>query len=154
MQKEINVPKLDHDSLMKERFNVRVTENGRLERLIVASLISHMAEKGFCVTGVWDGEDFHKANDAKSAMEAIFSLSDEASLRFVLAEGFDREKHESNRVITVRNPNAYAPNERGVFLVIGNGEDIISDYNFSPDDKDGFDAAMKEHSVENFKRLD
>lgn len=154
MLKEIKVPQLDHDAMMLERFRTHVTENGHLERLIVASLISHMAEKGFLVTGVWDGEDFHEANNAKSAMEAVFSLSDEASLRFVLAEGFDREKHEKQRVITVKNRNAYAPKEHGVLLVIGNGEDIISDYNYFKEDSDGFDAAMKEYSVENFKRLD
>ncbi len=153
MPKEINVPKLDHDAKMLKEFGRQVSQDGLLERRIVAALIARMAEKGFRITGVWDGEEWEKADTAKEAMEFIFNL-DEASLRFVLAEGFDREKHESERFITNRGGNAYAPKEHGVLLVLGNGIDVISDWGFFKDDYDGFNKAMEEFTAEDFTRLD
>lgn len=148
MPKQIETPDLDHDAKMLKEFGHKVSQEGKLERRIVAGLVAHMATKGFRITGVWDGEEWEKANTAKEAMEFIFNL-DEASLRFVPTAGFDREKHEKDRVVTSRN--AYAPNEHGVFLVLGNGVDIISDWNYFKDDKDGFNAAMESFKSEDFE---
>jgi hypothetical protein len=150
MAKQLENIQLDHDAMMLEKFGHKVSQDGKLERRIVAGLVAHMETKGFRVTGVWDGEEWEKADTAKQAMEFIFNL-DEASLRFVPAEGFDREKHESERVITNRGGNAYAPKEHGVFLVLGNGIDIISDWNYNKNDSDGFNAAMESFNAEDFE---
>jgi len=139
MLNSIQVPNLDHDAMMSKEFNHKITPNGAMERRIVAALIAHMAERGFLIIGVWDGEEWEKADTAKEAMEFIFNL-DDCSLRFVKAEGFDREAHEKTRDFDSRN--AYAANEHGVYLVLGNNLDIISDWNYFNDDSDGFNAAM------------
>lgn len=145
MGKHIEVPELEHDRKMAEEFGHKVSQYGKLERRITAALISHLEQKGFRVTGVWDGEAWEKADTAKEAMEFIFNL-DESSLRFVTAEGFDRDKHEKTR----KGRNAFAKNERGVFLVLGNGIDIISDWNYHKDDSDGFNKAMEEFNAEDY----
>ena len=148
MSKPIRVPNLDRDLEMTEKFGLKISQNGKLERRIVAALIAHMEQKGFRVTGVWDGEVWEKADTAKEAMEFIFNL-DESSLRFVPSAGFNRDKHESERAITSRN--AYAPKEHGVFLVLGNGIDIISDWNYFKNDRDGFNAAMEKFNAEDYE---
>jgi hypothetical protein len=124
--------------------------NGRVERRIVAALIQHMAKRGFRVSSVWDGEerttvgrDFASIADvAAYAMEAIFNL-DEASLRFMLAALPD-EQPEANE------PNRFTPSEHGVLLILGNGVDVVSDWNFYSDDHDGFNAAMNAFDAEAF----
>lgn len=146
MAKTIKVPALDHDAKMLKEFGHKVTPNGRLERRIIAALIAHLKRNGFSVVGVWDGEEFTKASNAKEAMEAIFNL-DEASLR-VITEGFNREEHEKTR--NFKSRNAFADNEHGILLVLGNGVDIISDWNYFKDDRDGFNAAMDAFDAEEF----
>jgi hypothetical protein len=119
----IVVPVLDHDAMMLERFGTTVTATGHLERRIVAALIGHMLRAGFQVHSVHDGEvttRIRADNPPKEAMELIFNL-DEASLRFYKTN--PRESH-------------------GVLLVLGNGCDILSDWNYFDDDRDGFNAAM------------
>jgi len=148
MPKLIEVPELDIDRVSLESFGRKVSQDGKLERRIVTALISHMQDNGFRITGVWDGEAWEKADTAKQAMEFIFNL-DDCSLRFVKSEGFDREKHESKRQLN--QGNAYAPNEHGVYLVLGNGVDIISDWNYFKDDKDGFGKAMEEFKPEDYE---
>jgi len=101
-----------------------------LERRIVAGLIAHVERAGFKLHSVFDGEKTTRTRDAKSAMELIFNL-DEASLRFFKSERFAAGWH-------------------GVLLVLGNGEDIVSDWNYFADDRDGFNAAMDAFNVEQF----
>lgn len=132
MKTRVSVPALDHDKMMAERFNHKVSADGYLERRIVAALICHMDRHGFHVHSVYDGEEetrFERetAKQPKSAMELIFNL-DEASLRFV-------------RKTDTRKGNA--ADWHGVLLILGNGEDIISDWNFYDGDRDGFNAAME-----------
>jgi len=123
------VPALDHDAMMLARFGQAVGPSGRLERRIVANLIAHMEEAGFRADRVFDGEDDVHVIDMKSAMELIFNL-DEATLWF-FKEGAPHKTH-------------------GVFLVLGNGCDIVSDWSYSDRDGDGFDAAMRAFEPEEF----
>jgi hypothetical protein len=116
------VPELEHDAMMAREFGQKVGERGRTERRVVATLCALMLERGWVPVAVWDGERLEKTTDAKSAMEFIFNL-DEASLRFAKPS----------------NPK----NWHGVLLVLGNGEDIVSDWNYSRDDADGFNADME-----------
>lgn len=112
-------PALDHDAMMKERFNCDVRPEGRLERRVVFNLIAHLERAGFAVAGVHDGDEFTECADAKAAMELIFNL-EEASLCM---------KNTSGK-------------QHGILLILGNGLDIASDWNYSEGDPDGFDAAM------------
>lgn len=118
-QKIVTVPALDHDAMMLKRFGREVGACGKLERGIVYALCKHLIAAGFAIKGVWDGEVFEKAETPKAAMEFIFNL-DEASLRITKGK-----------------------REHGVLLILGNGEDVISDYNYSEGDSDGFRAAME-----------
>lgn len=123
MVKRIAVPTLEIDREMLTKYGRKVSPTGRLERRIVATLIAHLATKGFELHSVYDGEVETKVHQTKGAMELVFNL-DEASLRFHPYPGDMTKWH-------------------GVLLVMGNGEDIISDWNYSQGDADGFNAAME-----------
>lgn len=120
-------PALDHDALMKRKFGHDVKPHGRLERRIVANLIARLAANQFQLLYVDDGEEYSVVGDAKSAMELIFNL-DEAKLG-------------------VGKPGTPA---HWIYLVLGNGIDIISDYSYTRNDPDGFKAVMDEFDTEEF----
>jgi hypothetical protein len=122
----VKTPSLDHDAMMKKRFGHEVSATGRRERRIVANLIAHMEREGWKVQGVHDGDGFDKAADMKAAMELIFNL-DLARLYF--EKGSD---------------------EHGVLLVLGNDMDIVSDWSYSENDADGFNAAMEKFNVDQY----
>jgi hypothetical protein len=115
----LSVPVLAHDVMMQKEFGTVVSTNGKLERRIVWALCQNLKARGWSVHTVWDGEELTRVSTPKEAMELIFNL-DEASLRFTK----DGKKLH------------------GVLLILGNGEDIISDWNYSVADADGFDADM------------
>lgn len=121
----VAVPALDHDAMMASRFGTQVSVRGRMERRIVANLIAHLERAGFAPLAVYDGEDYTKVADAKAAMELIFDL-DEASLR-------------------ITRPGTEI--EHGILLVLGEGEDIICDWNYTEGDPDGFNAAVEAFDV-------
>ncbi len=123
-RKEVEVPELEHDAMMLARFGHRVSANGRIERRIVAALVAHLAAHGFQPVKVWDGEEEITATDTKAVMELVFNL-DEASVHFARPDGFSH----------------------AVLLVLGNGEDIVSDWNYTRGDTDGFSAAMDAFDV-------
>lgn len=125
----VEAPDLDHDKMMLERFSHMLSENGKLERFIVANLFAHLAEHDFYPRAIWDGEDVEKVSTAKEAMEFIFNL-DEVSVR--VAKGAKRAKGESRH---------------GILLVLGEGVDIVADWNYLADDSDGFNACMEAFDV-------
>ena len=120
-------PALDHDKMMLKLYGVSVSDRGRRERKIVSALVDHLNAAGFRVTGVWDGEGFEKATTGKKAMEFIFNL-DESRL-------YVQKKGKKGR-------------EHNVLLIGGNGVDIISDWNYTEGDPDGFSAAMNAFNPE------
>ena len=125
----MKTPQLKHDKMMLEKYGTKVSASGRVERRIVAGLIEHLILSGFTLHSVFDGEEETSVSTAQEAMELIFNL-DEASLRFYKEP----------------NPDQW----HGILLVVGNGEDIISDWNYFFDDRDGFNAAMDQFVVELF----
>jgi hypothetical protein len=127
MTTPVNVPALDIDALMLNKYGRKLTANGVLERRIVANLIAHLEEAGFKVSSLFDSEEETPVADMKAAMELIFNL-DEAWLRFANKNG----------------------GTHTVFLVLGNGEYIISDWNFYRDDGDGFNKAMEAFDVDKY----
>lgn len=68
-------------------------------------------------------------------MELIFNL-DEVSLRFI--------------PVSCSQLKSKAEYEHGVLLVLGNGCDIVSDWNYTEGDPDGFSAAMDKFNAEDY----
>ena len=99
----------------------------KLERRIVKGLVEHLKAAGFELMGLNDGEEEIETTDLKEAMEHIFNL-DESHIYFKSPAG---QKH-------------------WIFLVHGNGVDIISDYGV-PKVSDGFDEAMDAFDPEQFE---
>lgn len=128
----MRVPTLDIDRKMLNKYGRKVSPNGRIERRIVAALIAHMEAQDFLVTTVFDGEETTGVSGAKEAMELIFNL-DEASLRFQYHKNGDRKRPMFK--------------QHGVLLILGNGEDIISDWNYMLGDHDGFNLAIQAFDV-------
>lgn len=98
------------------------------ERSIVWNLCRHLNKHGFKAVAVYDGDDMVEVSDTLGAMELIFNL-DQASLR-VRKTGFA---------------------EHGILLILGNGNeglDLITDWNYSEDNLDGFGAAMEAFDVD------
>jgi len=131
----LQVPSLDHDAMMLKRFGSVVDPDMARERRIVHFLIQHLAAAGFSPSTVYDGEEETRVADGKGAMELIFNL-DEASLRF-------RRSDDAK----MTSPTGL---EHGVLLILGNGVDIVSDWNYEDGDPDGFNAAMETFDVEAF----
>lgn len=127
-------PVLAHDKMMEKKYGQKINSNGKLERRIVWNLCKHLNTKGFMVTAVDDDGQtiFLRSKNplirAKSAMEHIFNLDD--SLVY-----FRSQDHST---------------EHWVRLVLGNGEDIISDFNYFEGDADGFNAAMEAFDVNDY----
>lgn len=103
-------------------------EHTKIERKMVASLIPFLEGHGFNLNSVHDGEEeeFYTDQDAdtrlRNAMNLIFNL-DLAYLFFT-----------NNQQVFHR-----------VDIVLGNdGWDCISDWRYSVDDKDGFNALMQQ----------
>lgn len=135
---KIQAPALDCDALMLNKYGRGVSPQGKLERRIVAALIAHVLSAGFKLHSVNDGDEITPVSTAKEAMELIFNL-DEASLRFYKGG----RKGETQDALS-------ADDWHGVLLVLGNGIDIVSDWNYSTGDADGFNATMDSFDPEQF----
>lgn len=117
-----DVPKLEIDAriaAIRREPTVMLTARQKLERKIAWNVLHHVVKAGFELRGVYDGEEYTKVSTPLEAMEQIFDL-DEASVR-VRKPGF--KEHE-------------------ILLILGNGEDIVSDWTYTDGDPDGFSAAM------------
>jgi hypothetical protein len=120
-----NAPDLELDKVLyKDR---TMPPHVRRERRIVWNLIKYLAESGWNVVKVYDGDEYTKTPDPKSALEVIFNL-DDAQVGF---------KQES---ITSRT--------HYVKLVLGNDLDIISDWNYTLGDPDDFNVVMSKFDAE------
>jgi hypothetical protein len=93
--------------------------NNKIERAIITALIPFMQGAGFKLVCVFDGEELVKVKTAEEAIDAAFAV-DESRIMFKANDG---ETH-------------------GVLLILGNGEDVISDWSYSEGDPDGFDKHM------------
>lgn len=76
-----------------------------VERYIVETLIDRALAEGWKLDSVFDSEEYIKTRTREKALDAIFAV-DESTVRFT--------KDDSPL--------------RGVFIVLGNGCDVISDY--------------------------
>lgn len=96
------------------------------ERAAVRRLLDHLAKDGWAVKGVLDGGDeIVKTDTTDAVLEVVFAV-DEASIRIVKGRAKDGPTH-------------------GVLIVLGNADDgseVVSDWSYSKDDADGFNATM------------
>ena len=105
-----------------------MTANQAYERRIVWNLIHQLQAAGFEITGVDDGGELTaRGNNPLAAMEVIFDL-DRATLLVRKGEEI----------------------EHGIVLVTGNAGDIISDWNYFADDRDGFRRIMDAFEPEDY----
>lgn len=89
----------------------------RLEHAIVRLLVRELSKDGFKLHSVYDGGDYLTTRTLRAAMDAVFAVS-ESTLRFARAGEY----------------RLY-----GVLLIVGNGEDVLSDWSC---DLGPFSAAM------------
>ena len=82
---------------------------GKFEHAIVKALVYKLAAAGFVPVKVWDGGEYVEARTADEVIDAAFSV-DEATIHFA-PQGA---------------PEKWG--RFGVFVVPGNGADIISDF--------------------------
>lgn len=108
--KHVDVPELEHDRMMEEKYHHKVGANGKLERRIVAALCRDLAEKGWVPDMLDDGDtkvhiEVAPIDATKAMMEELFNR-DETWVRF---------GHKTETACWVR-------------FILGSGVDIISDY--------------------------
>lgn len=120
-----NAPALKLDKVLYK--NQPMPPHVRRARRIVWNLFNHLLTHGkWRVARVFDGEENPLVNSSKDALEIIFNLDD----CWVGFKQLDKSKTHCVR------------------LVLGNDLDVISDWNYSEGDPDGFDAAMEKFDAE------
>ena len=119
-----------------------------LERRIVRAMIRHLKAAGWSVVSVYNGDDTAYPRTEARVMEEVFSV-DEVSLRFIATgalEAHDGERGIGGLVpVERRYENDWGPDNmpvHGVLLILGNGCDVVSDWNYTEGDPDGFAKAM------------
>jgi hypothetical protein len=127
------------------------TQRIATEKRIVRGLIRAMSKAGWTVSNVFNGEEHVFPKTQEQAVDAVFEV-DEASLRFVKADqlaGHDKDRKVPKRPFRQESEDEWSRGgdwwdgtEHGVLLVLGNGFDIISDWNYTDGDPDGFNAVM------------
>ena len=114
-----DVPALDIDKLMLEQYKHAVGPHGILERRVAWNMLCTLEDAGFGSFRLNDGEEWNKCETKKDVMELLFNL-DEA---WITCRKNGGKRHT-------------------IFMVLGNGTDILCDYSYSEDDADGFNATL------------
>lgn len=122
-----NAPDLDIDKVLYNRGRPMLP-HVRREWRIVWNLIKHLNASGWAVVKVYDGDEYTHTVSEKQALEVIFNLDD-------AQVGFKKEGPTKTHYVK---------------LVLGNDLDIISDWNYSEGDPDGFNAVMEKFDAEVF----
>jgi len=89
----------------------------------VRRLLNFLKRNGWLVSGVWDGEEMEHPATVLETLALVFNL-DESSIRMSKDGG---------------------KTDHGILIVLGNardGSEVVSDWNYSEGDADGFDALM------------
>jgi hypothetical protein len=120
-----NAPALKIDAILYG--HQPMPAQARLERRVVWNLLRHLASAGFAVASVESDESVDVAS-SESAMEQIFNLDD--------------------CWVTFRK-GGKGP-YRSVYLVLGNGLDVVSDWRYAPGDADRFNAAIERFDPDQF----
>lgn len=95
----------------------------------VRRVLNLVKRGGFSIIGLWDGETMETPKTTEAALGIVFNL-DEISVR------------------VNRDPNGdpeWGKGTHGILLVLGNasdGSEVVSDWNYTDGDADGFNALM------------
>lgn len=130
-----------------------------LERRILRALLKHLLAEGWQCAAVYDNERTSYPRDDAETEQLVFNL-DEASVRFMRSADVPsfhaRRKVEASGPVRSREANDWGAQRdvmHGVLLVLGNGVDLISDWNFTEGDRDGFNKAMDAFDAESASAL-
>jgi hypothetical protein len=99
--------------------DAEVSASLRVEQRIVRRLCRELKKAGYLPDSVWDGGEYVKARTARDVIGAVFAVSS-ATIHFDRGRGANGHSH-------------------GVFVVLGNGVDCLSDWHIG--DK-AFDAVV------------
>lgn len=80
----------------------------QLEKKIVRRVIRSLRVAGYLATQVWNGDEYVKVFTEQETLDAVFAV-DDATVHFDGGKGDNNWAH-------------------GVYFVLGNGRDVISDY--------------------------
>jgi hypothetical protein len=113
-----------------------------IERVIITALLRNMRAEGYQPAAVWDGGAYQMADDktyepdklpmlsrkrnTAAPEEITRSMTDEEALRSI------DSVCECTLHFTHRNAKTWG--NRGVLLILGNGEDVISDFHDAADE--------------------
>lgn len=103
------------------------------ERVIIKALVNDMAEAGYLPAAVWDGEEYLLAPNVKDCEFKRFGAGeDDAPESIERALSVDEALRAIDTVddctLHFTRKNSRVWGDRGVFLVLGNGEDVIIDH--------------------------
>ena len=111
------------EEINRIKYLLDISSNEELTRRIVGKLMRYLESNNFEIVAVLDEEGRYDTSDLAAAMGHIFAVG-KASLR-------------------VRSHIAPPGTEHGILLIPNNGKDIISNWDYSVDDADGFNAVME-----------
>lgn len=106
------------------------------ERVIITALLRDMREDGYQPAAVWDGGAYvmaHGTFDERSQRLHSSQCPDTAAPDHIVRPMTDEEVFAAvdsvdESTLHFTNKNATTWGSRGVLLILGNGEDVISDY--------------------------
>lgn len=107
-----------------------------IERTIISALIRDMRAAGFQPAAVWDGEAYVMANGTFEQNSMRFHSSqspdtdapDNIERAMTDVEALAAIDSVDDSTLHFTHQNATTWGNRGVLLILGNGEDVISDY--------------------------
>ena len=88
-----------------------------IERIIIRRLITEAAVRGFVPVKFWDGEEYQEVEQEVVCGEAT---------RFSAIKAIDTVDEGTLHFAPEKDRTAWG--QRGVLLILGNGEDVISDW--------------------------
>jgi len=116
-----------------------------IERTIITALLRDMRAAGYQPAAVWDSEEYVMAGKA-GALEHFEadSAPDEITRALTDKEALDElDAVDAYTTLHFTRHNARTWGNRGVMIVLGNGEDVISDYHAPLEDSDEWDGAAE-----------
>lgn len=100
-----------------------------IERVIITALLRDMRAAGYQPAAVWDGGDYVMARPDGSCGSREKAEVPARIVRALLdEEAFEVIDSVDDCTLHFTNHNAQTWGNRGVMIVLGNGEDVISDY--------------------------
>lgn len=98
-----------------------------IEKFIIQRLIADMERAGYHVAAVWDGEQYQMV-DAEGRPISLDRGPAHAKRAMSVAQALDSIDSVDDSTLHFTHKDASTWGDRGVLLILSNGEDVISDY--------------------------